>query len=702
MGCISVATPSAPDDLLPLWLGKDAGKVSQVLTDARQLTEEDDSPDGFGYRLYHRSMGDYLAARRYGSNGSTTTNRYHTPPEIQHARIATHYLDDFATDWRAADSYGLRHVVGHLAAAAAAETAPAKRRKRTAALYELVLDPTFQAAQKETLGNLHPTLADLRLAIDAALAGDEVIPLLRCVAGFREVARNGAIAQGIFDAVVRRDLSTAIRDAEHYGPPPRPRGRWARVLNAWLAWQAARQNDAKTAREAAEGAVSQWSTAGSEAEPLYWELCRALIVRSAKALLARGTDPGQFLRAFPQEYSALASEVGKRPERPASDAKTTKLLKELSGRLKEFEDLLETDPFEAVETPWANAEGQAWQARTMRDLLIGLAGRPEGRDGIERTLAPTLGNPYPRYRDIGLVALGTAVVAVPDDEWADSKLRLILYAGLDVEGVTFTFDLPTLVLNELRRRGREDARLVEYLAQAHAPPDAKDRWATEIRALSADAAATFAQGDREGAMATLIDASRRAPGFAGYTSGAYMALASRCVEFGRAEIVNQAVWGPNVNRSLVDLSRDAAARIMDLDFRAERGTLVERYAGWLKEPEPEIKAIHEFIGVTPDPDSRRTYKELASARWAAAATPETRTWLKALVPMVLEDTTTLDAMLARVVGPRLSTMADPELDTIADLVADRFTTGRPWEIDSPLKRPGVRRAGRCVGSKVVW
>ena len=456
VGCISVATPSAPEDLLPLWLGKDAGKVSQVLTDARQLTEEDDSPDGFGYRLYHRSMGDYLAARRYGS---TTTNRYHTPPEIQHAQIATHYLDDFATDWRAADSYGLRHVVGHLASAAAAETAPAKRRKRTAALYELVLDSKFQAAQKETLGNLHPTLADLRLAIDAALAGDEVIPLLRCVAGFREVARSGAIAQGIFDAVVRRDLSTAIRDAEHYGPPPRPRGRWARVLNAWIAWQAARQNDAKTAREAAEGAVSQWSTAGSEAEPLYWELCRALIVRSAKALLARGTDPGQFLRTFPQEYSALASEVGKRPARPASDAKTAKLLEELSNRLKDFEQLLETDPFGAVETPWANAEGQAWQARTMRDLLIGLAGRPEGRDGIERTLAPTLGNPYPRYRDIGLVALGTAVVAVPDDEWADSKLRLILYAGLDVEGVTFTFDLPTLVLSELRRRGREDARL---------------------------------------------------------------------------------------------------------------------------------------------------------------------------------------------------------------------------------------------------
>jgi hypothetical protein len=501
------------------------------------------------------------------------------------------------------------------------------------------------------------------------------------------VARSGAIAQGIFDAAGRGEFETAIRDAEHYGPPPRPRGRWARVLNAWIAWQAARANEPKAARQAAEGVVSQWSTAGPEAEPLYWELCRALIVRAAKALLSGGTDPGQFLKEFPQEYDALAAEVAKRPGRKASDAKTAALQAALKSHLDEFEAMLETDPFEAVETPWANVEAQAWQARTLRDVLIGLAARPEGRDGIERTLAPTLGNPYPRYRDIGLVALGTAVVAVPDDEWTDSRLRAILLAGLDAEGVTFTFDLPALVLSEVGRRRREDTRLSEYLAKAHTPPDKKDRWATGMRALSADAAATFAQGDRDGAMSTLVDTSRRKPGFAGYASGAYLALASRCVEFGHADAVEQPRWGPDANRSLIDLGREAAGRIMDLDFRAERGALVERYAGWLKEPEPDIRAVHGFIGVTPDPDSRRTYKELASARWAASATADSRAWIKALVPMVLEDTTTLDAMLARVVGPRLSTLSDAELDAVAALVADRFTTGRPWDMGVPLEKP---------------
>jgi hypothetical protein len=58
--------------------------------------------------------------------------------------------------------------------------------------------------------------------------------------------------------------------------------------------------------------------------------------------------------------------------------------------------------------------------------------------------------------------------------------------------------------------------------------------------------------------------------------------------------------------------------------------------------------------------------------------------------MVLEDTTTLDAMLARVLGPQLSKLADRELDTVADLVADRFTTGRPWEMAHPGANLGSR------------
>jgi hypothetical protein len=281
------------------------------------------------------------------------------------------------------------------------------------------------------------------------------------------------------------------------------------------------------------------------------------------------------------------------------------------------------------------------------------------------------------------------VVAVPDDHWADEKLQEILLAGLDAEGVTFTFDLPAVVLGEVRRRGRDDARLAGYLDLAHTPTPDNDRWATGMRALNADAAAQAARGDRDAAVTTLIDASHRPPGFAGYTSATYLALADRCIEIGRHDVVARPAWGVNGNRPLLDLAADAASRIQDLDFRAERMELVRRYVEWIDQPPPDLRKVHAFIGVTPDPDARRAYKDLAAAFWSGSGTREARASLKALVPMVLEDTTTLDAMLARAVGSRLATLPDPELDAAAELVAEGLTSGRPWEMAVPLQLPAV-------------
>jgi len=689
IGCISVATPSAPGAVLPLWLRKDAGRVNRLLADARQLTEVDQSPDGLGHRLYHRSMSDYLAATEYGTGGDATVNRYHTPPQAQHARIAGHYLANFeGPAWRQADSYGLRHVGRHLAASAAEATLPVERRRRTADLYRTILDPDFQAAQKAGLGDLHSTLADLRLGVETALAGDETVALLRCVAGYRGVARAGAIAEGIFDAVDRGDFATALRDAEHYGPPPRPRGRWARVLDAWIAWHAARNGRADEARRAAEGVVGQWRTFDSEAEPLYWQLCRALIVRAGRALAAAGGDPDAMLRAFPQEHAALTAEVAAPPAPPASDADMASLLINLAFMLEQFEIQLREDPYEAVEMPFANAEAQTWQAMSLRAALMALAARPEGRAGIDRTLGPTLSNPYARYRDIGLVALGGAVVAVPDDAWADGRLRSILLAGLDAEGVTFTFDLPSVLQAECRRRGLEDV-LGPYLEQARALVAAPDRWSTGLRALNAEAAARLAVGDRDGAMDTLVEASRLEVGFAGYASGAYLALANRCIEVGRSEAVWQSMWGAH-GWTLTDLAAEHARKILDEDFRQERIALVERYAQWLREPPPDMAAVETFMGVTPDPDARRAYKDFASAHWAAAGSAETREWLASLVPMVLEDTTTLDTILARFIASRMPGLPDREITDAAVVVATGLTSGRPWDLGINLERPEAR------------
>jgi hypothetical protein len=303
-----------------------------------------------------------------------------------------------------------------------------------------------------------------------------------------------------------------------------------------------------------------------------------------------------------------------------------------------------------------------------------------GPAAIDRTLRPTLTNPYPRYRDIGLVAIGAAVAAVPDDDWADRRLRSILLAGLDAEGVTFTFDLPTLVLAETRRRKRAAVTLAAYVDQAKAHVAAPDRWGTGTRALSAEAVSRAAQGDPEGAMTTLVEASRQPLGFAGYATVTYLALANRCIEFGRPEAASDAVWGANGGWTLVDLAREHARRVLDVAFRKERLQLVDQYAAWIKEPSPDLKAVQAIVAVTPDPDTRRAYKGLAAANWSAAGTQDSREWLKSLVPMVLEDTTTLDGILASVVGPRLAAMPDKDLSEAVQVVEEGLTGGRPWDL----------------------
>jgi hypothetical protein len=348
--------------------------------------------------------------------------------------------------------------------------------------------------------------------------------------------------------------------------------------------------------------------------------------------------------------------------------------------MDQLEAQLTLDPYEAVEMPFADSRMQTRQAAELRDTLRALADRPEGQMGIDAFLQPTRTNPYARYRDIGIVAIGSAVVAVPDDAWADSRLRSILLAGLDAEGVTFTFELPTLVLEEARRRKRAAPELETYVNRAWAYVNDPDRWGTGTRALSAGSASLAAQGEGEMAMAALIAASRLAPGFAGYASAAYIALANRCIEIGHAEAAADPIWGPNGNAGLVNLARDQAYRVLDNRFRDERVDLVNRFAGWLKEPAPDLKAVERFLAVTPDPDARRAFKDLAAAHWTAAGTAESRQWLKSLVPMVLEDTTTLDSMLGRVIRPALPTLTNRELSDVQDVVASGLSDGRPWDL----------------------
>jgi hypothetical protein len=143
-----------------------------------------------------------------------------------------------------------------------------------------------------------------------------------------------------------------------------------------------------------------------------------------------------------------------------------------------------------------------------------------------------LSNPYPRYRDIALVSLAYVVVTVPDDAWVRRLLRHIIMVGLDLEGVTFTFDLPLTLLAEAEQRNLPPAQRLDLADYREQALNGLDRWGTLVRANSALAATIYRQGDRQGALDTLAGLDHMPNGFAGYAVLHNLALANRWFELG--------------------------------------------------------------------------------------------------------------------------------------------------------------------------
>jgi WD40 repeat protein len=111
LGRLSVAASEVPMELLGEWTNQQA-EVAANLSRVYQFVEP--STDGLAYRLYHRSMADFLALPVYNSNAEKPPNPYHTPPRLQHRAIVDFYLQHFQGKWQACHPYGLQHLAWHL------------------------------------------------------------------------------------------------------------------------------------------------------------------------------------------------------------------------------------------------------------------------------------------------------------------------------------------------------------------------------------------------------------------------------------------------------------------------------------------------------------------------------------------------------------------------------------------------------------
>jgi hypothetical protein len=678
-GCLVVAAPVAPESSLPRWLSWTDGDVNREALAMAQVVEFVDRPDegDVGYRFYHRSIADFLTVRRYRDGERSRPNQYYLEPWRQHGRIASYYLERGNGGWAGCDAYGLRQLVGHLKAII--DDPEAQDDRAVSELYRVARSGSFQTAQIDRLNGIHHRLQDLRTTLDVALArrsADDLTAALRSVGAFRAITSGTGLSEDVFTAVVRQDIPAALRKMEHYRIGTAAPLAWQQVLQLYLAWEAAeagaREQALAIARPVAQPAPSLTTIAD------------ALITRIALALAGEDGDPLVWLSRLGRERpraTPLLHEY-REVDRPAQPS-ASELLRQAEAEVR----LLETQTGEgSVEAASAyafagdggdapvDAETAAGVASSLATKLRWLLADEASRELVTRALRAAVRNPYRRYRDIALDALGGTVVTAPDRQWVSDRLREILRAGLDDEGITFTFDLPTLLLAESDERGLPSGDLRSFVEQALGREDV---WGTRMRALSAKAAAAFRYGHGD-PVEMLLAASRTEVTYAGYGVTGVLELIDRCFEFGVAELADQEIWGPAGYQSLLDLAQGLAGRVYDPTFRIERRRLVWEYSRWAAAPEPDAATAQREAAAMADADSRRAYCRHVAARWAASREPAVARQVTALIPLALFDATLLDVLLARLVALDLGELADQELRTLNQVVETNLATGRPW------------------------
>ncbi len=554
----------------------------------------------------------------------------------------------YCADWkRNRSSYPLSHYAEHLKAAGQLDK-----------LYSLVLDPQFRAAQREILGRPENTLGDLRLALHVALEQDHTVKALACAGAYRETAPRASLTEDLLKCVDRGDFTEALAWARllcHSGA-------WEGVVFSYLAWEAAL---AGKLEEAVTAATATCAIQPSHTLPL----CETLLTRAARILAPTADAPSVWIGAF-----SRGPEAGKLVECCKEAPLDARKRQELIATLDERINSLRMQVLQGLlpDTGYGD-DSLVDEQRTGRlDMDFGplrkLTGDSADRGQIEDALDIAERNPYPRYRDIAFLAISLAVLAVPDPAWARQRLRRILRAAMQGEGVTFTFDLAAVLLAECGRRNREAPVLAAYLGKARA---ACDRWGTRMRERSARAAALFRQGKKAEAFCAIGEAEALASGYSGYISMAYMALANRCIEIGNPE---------GRVELLADLALKRASNVRDPKFREDRVRLVKACRGWLARDVPSLKLVLDEFAAMSDREMRIAFLDSTSARWSWP--PENSDWegLKALLPLALLDGSSLDAVLARITGLRVTALTDDELNEAVTVCGTHLVSGRPWEL----------------------
>ncbi|HRF48382.1 MAG TPA: hypothetical protein PLC98_12220, partial [Anaerolineales bacterium] len=342
--------------------------------------------------------------------------------------------------------------------------------------------------------------------------------------------------------------------------------------------------------------------------------------------------------------------------------------------------------YEAVAYIESGNEEESLRIRDLRARLATVTALPEGRELVERLLRATLYNPYPFYRDQAVATLGVSALAVPQGPaaraWLRRQLRAMLAVALTGEGVTFTFELPAQLLAFKPTPSPAVSELEGVLGRGRY---LVDRWGSHLRARVADVGALARLGEVTPTVAHdgLAEALERPVGYAGFAVLTFLAVVDLCRELG-LDPQSLTSRRDGVDQPLLEAALSSASAVRDPDFRARRTLLVHLYrAQWLGAQPPGPVELAERLAALPERDIRLAYLTHLSAVWSAPGTVD-REGLKALVPFALSDATTLDVVLARLVGTRPQRPTPAEVEAMAVACARDLATGRPWDYSAKV------------------
>jgi len=608
--------------------------------------------EAHGYALAHPRLRDYMRTR---------------------IKIGP-YLDRllaYCADWQEyRSSYALAYYAQHLAEAVLGTLEPTQRRIKADKLHRLVHDQAFADAKLSRYPDPTALLNDLRLALDVALADNDLAQAWTHIGHYRNVVRAERMTERSFEEVEAGNGGAALDRASLYGNMPNSQA----MMRLWIAWMAASRKDIDLATEAARRAIEHLSPRGvvmeemEVADPDAEHYFGNALARAIYWLLVRTT----WAIAPPrnEQWAWLDDVTGAWPTHVKGNLKEM-LSESLDDWAENLGPSIPKEPMahllERLEKQMMSSHPTSFREATMiyRDELArGIVySQNESRwlEHVDRAVTLIAMDDYPSYRELALAWIVAAALVQQREDDAQKALRMILAGALDKPELAYVEDTIAAVIHAFAQQAGyvlNTMDLIQMLCKA--PVDETlpapmqvggawgsagvrhDPWAQEMRRLSTIAAILHRQGETEEAEKLLEQAGTQDPSlsYAGYRTLARLSLACRWIEWGN---VHKA-------REQVKAAWKDAEHMIDKVLAEERQHLVKRMKSWLLEcgsapmsvedEDARLREIRALSGM-----ERSMYVQYLSAIWSQDAVK-----LKKLVLLALDDPTATDAVMGRLVG----------------------------------------------------